>query len=78
MPYLYIFAGGEIMRRGVVGAPEKCLLRSIGHITLLVQFYAVFAPFYWYWMFRKTRGKPICKTRPRPPLIDTDQRLPPS
>jgi hypothetical protein len=59
MPYLRIFSVGEILRRGVVGPPEKGLALKAGFVLLSAQ-YSLFAPVYWYWMVRKSRGRPIC------------------
>jgi len=67
MPYLYIFALGESLRRGVTGPPE----RNAGQSVFLVMFsacqYTIFAPFYWYWMVRKSNGRPICRAWRREP-----------
>lgn len=60
MPYLQIFPVGEVLRQGVMGPPE----RRIGVLVFLIVFsltqYAVFAPLYWFWMFRRASGRPIC------------------
>ena len=59
MPYLQVFVMGEALRRGVAGSPE----RRAGVQFFLVVYssaeYAVFAPLYWFWMWRRARGKPI-------------------
>ncbi len=59
-PYLQIFLIGDLLRKGVLGPPE----RRIGVQLFLVVYsfgnYAVFAPVYWYWMVRRAQGKPIC------------------
>ena len=60
MPYLQIFATGEVFRKGVMGPPEKrkrvlvfLFLYSLGE-------YSVFAPLYWFWMICRATGQPIC------------------
>lgn len=64
-PYLQLFLVGEVLRKGVIGPPE----RRVGVQVFLVVFslgqYAVFAPIYWYWMVRRAQGKPICAERRR-------------
>jgi hypothetical protein len=70
MPYLYIFALGESMRRGVTGPPEKDAALSTFLTIIAACQYSVFAPLYWYWMFRKSRGKPICMTWRREPNLE--------
>jgi hypothetical protein len=60
MHYLQIFSLGEVLRCGVIGPPEKGLARKIFLIFLSISQYAIFAPIYWYWMARKSRGRPIC------------------
>lgn len=67
MPYLYLFTLGEVLRRGVTGPPEKGAFRKLGLVILSFQSYAVFAPIYWFWMVRKSIGKPICESdKPEP------------
>ena len=63
MPYLQIFAVGEVFRRGVLGPPEKGFARKAFLVIYSVCEYAIFAPVYWFWMVRKSRGKPICTAR---------------
>ena len=58
-PYLQLFLVGEVLRKGVMGPPE----RRVGVQAFLVAFsfsqYAFFAPVYWFWMVRRALGKPI-------------------
>jgi hypothetical protein len=60
MPYLQVFVVGELFRRGVSGLPE----RRKGVQCFLVIYslceYTIFAPVYWFWMYRRSRGGPIC------------------
>lgn len=65
MPYLSNYVIGEALRQGVIGPPE----RRLGVLAFLVCYagtqYSIFAPVYWYWLFRRVRGRPICQaTRP--------------
>jgi hypothetical protein len=63
MPYLYIFALGESMRRGVVGPPERGITRAVFLVLFSAsQYTIIFAPIYWYWMIRKAHGRPICES----------------
>ena len=63
MPYLQVFAVGEVLRRGVIGPPEKGFGRKMFLVIYSASEYAVFAPVYWFWMWRKARGKPICRAQ---------------
>ncbi len=63
MPYLQIFATGEVLRRGVMGTPETGFARKALFVIYSASEYAFFAPVYWFWMVRKAGGKPICHAR---------------
>ncbi len=63
MPYLQIFAVGEVFRRGVIGPPEKDFGQKAFFVLSSVGEYFFFAPLYWFWMARKASGKPICQAR---------------
>jgi len=65
MPYLYVFVLGEVMRRGVIGPPERSFPRTVSYVLFSAFEYTVFAPVYWYWMARKARGNPICRANRR-------------
>ena len=66
MPYLQIFATGEVLRRGVMGRPEPGVARKAFFVIFSASEYAIFAPVYWFWMVRKACGKPICHVRREP------------
>jgi hypothetical protein len=61
MPFLHIFSLGELLRRGVLGKPEKKNLAILGFLIVSSLEYLIFAPIYWYWMYRKAIGRPICE-----------------
>ena len=63
MPYLQIFAIGEVLRRGVIGLPERGFARKAFFVIFSASEYLAFAPIYWFWMVRKAHGKPICQAR---------------
>ena len=63
MHYLYIFAIGEVLRRGVIGPPERSLGRKMFFVLCSVWQYSLFAPIYWFWMARKAYGKPVCQAQ---------------
>ncbi len=67
MPYLENFVVGEVLRRGVMGPPER--RRGVQLFLIIYSFtqYVIFAPLYWYWMLRRANGRPIC-TENRPTL----------
>jgi hypothetical protein len=62
MPYLQIFSLGELLRRGVVGPPEKGFTLKLGFFLYSFE-YALLAPIYWFWLVRKACGKPICQAQ---------------
>lgn len=70
MPNLQVFVLGETMRRGVMGRPESRIGVQLFLIVFSLVEYTVFAPVYWYWMFRRWRGKPICAEQAAPLVVD--------
>ncbi|HRJ47734.1 MAG TPA: hypothetical protein PKY38_10275 [Opitutaceae bacterium] len=70
MPYLQVFVAAEVLRKGVIGAPE----RKVGVNAFLAIYsiaqYSIFAPFYWFWMIRRASGKPICEEQRKPWGLD--------
>jgi len=62
-PYLNIFVVGEVLRRGVLGAPERRLGTQLFLIVFSASQHAVFAPAYWFWMWRRSCGRPIGEER---------------
>lgn len=75
MEYLPIFAVGEVLRRGVMGPPERHLPRTLGFLVYSGAQYGPFAPLYWYWMVGKALGRPISVAR-RPELRFEDDPAP--
>lgn len=69
-PYLKVFVIGEVMRRGVLGPPEKSTLKIISFVIYSITHFPYAAPLYWYWMMRKQQGRPICAVirRELPPM----------
>jgi hypothetical protein len=59
MHYLQIFPMGELLRRGVMGPPERRAGVQFFLIVFSTTQYALFAPVYWYWMARRASGRPI-------------------
>lgn len=72
MPYLNIYAQGELLRRGVSGPPDPSVFRRLFHVLFSVQYYSVLAPLYWFWMWRKADGRPIASLN-RPDLPREDE-----
>ena len=60
MPFVSVFFDGELFRRGVSGRPEPGLGRTLFLVVYSAASHQIFAPVYWYWMFRKAAGRPIC------------------
>lgn len=53
------------------GPPDPSFFRQLFHVLFSVQYYSVFAPLYWFWMWRKADGRPIAiPHRPDLPLED--------
>ena len=77
MPYLQVLVIGEVLRRGVMGAPERRIGPNVFLGLLALSQFAVFAPVYWFWMIRRAIGKPICVERRVPIVTDeTPDRRP--
>ena len=90
MPFLYVFSIGELARRGVMGKPEKGFFKKLFFVLFPIVQHVPFAPLiliypfvvlaYWFWMYRKAIGKPICDEIIPPPnldLSDEEARKPP-
>lgn len=69
MHYVQIYALGDLLRRGVTGAPERKIGVQVFLVLLATSQYGIFAPVYWYWMLRRARGRPI---RAEPVLINEE------
>lgn len=52
MPYVYVFPQGEVLRAGVHDHIRWSVLTIAGYILLSFSCYLVFAPIYWYFLFR--------------------------
>jgi hypothetical protein len=63
MPNLQPFCIGHIMRRGVIGPPDRRCGVNVFLCVMAFHQYAVFAPVYWFWLVRKWQGKPICEEK---------------
>jgi hypothetical protein len=75
MHYLAVFVVGELLRQGVTGRPEGRRPVQVFLIFLGLVQYSVFAPLYWYWLWRRACGRPICDGV-RPPLVPGDENWP--
>ena len=73
MDYLNLFAIGEVLKRGVSGAPDRSAFLTVGFIVFSTMEYLPFAPIYWYWMLRKARGRPISSGRRRELAFEDDE-----
>jgi len=51
-PYLYLFSMGELLRDGTGGEIRKSWLTVAGYLILSLAEYVVFAPIYWFFLFR--------------------------
>lgn len=69
-PYLYLFSLGEVLREGTSGRVRRSWLTVTGYILLSLVEYAVFAPVYWFFLFRNLARKnnPL-PTEEAPPVI---------
>jgi hypothetical protein len=55
MPYLYIFSQGEVLRNGVTERIQINALTVGGYLLISLSGYVVFAPLYWFFLFRNLR-----------------------
>ena len=69
-PYLYLFSLGEVLREGTSGRVRKSWLTVAGYVVLSLIEYAVFAPIYWFFLFRNLSGKtPPDQAAAEPPVM---------
>jgi hypothetical protein len=59
-PYQQLFLVGDVLRKGVIGPPDKHVGVHLFLIIFSISQYSIFAPVYWFWMVRRACGKPIC------------------
>jgi len=59
-PYQQLFLVGDVLRKGVIGPPDKRVGVQLFLIMSAIAQYSLFAPVYWFWMVRRALGKPIC------------------
>ncbi len=79
MHYLNVFVVGELVRQGVSGPPERRWGVKAFLVVLGALQYSVFAPIYWYWLWRRARGRPICNgERPQLPFEEASTERPPA
>src|SRR2546430_3117645 len=64
-PYLRVFSQGQLLRTGVLDHIPRRPLIIIGYIILPLAFFAIFAPIYWYFLFRNLSQS---RTPPMEPL----------
>lgn len=59
MPYMNALIDGEFFRRGVSGPPEPGAGRQLFLALYSAAAYNIFAPVYWFWLYRKAQGRPL-------------------
>ncbi len=52
MPFIYVFSEGEVLRNGVNNRFTVNFITIGGYVLLSLCMYLVFAPVYWYYLFR--------------------------
>ena len=62
MPYIKIFCLGAFFRSGVDGSVPLTWPRITGYVFLAIMHYHIFAPLYWYRLYRASRGHYIQDT----------------
>ena len=55
MPYLDVFPQGEVLRSGVCDNVRRSFLTVAGYLLLSLVCYLIFAPIYWFFLFRNFR-----------------------
>jgi hypothetical protein len=70
-PYLYLFSLGEVLREGTSGRVRKSWLTVAGYVILSLAEYVIFAPIYWFFLFRNLSRKEEQQTAESvPPVIN--------
>lgn len=59
MPWVMVFSQGEVFRAGVNEKFRRSPLIACGYVLCSLACYAVFAPVYWYFLFKNLRRAPI-------------------
>ena len=67
MPYLYVFSEGEVLRNGTQDKLRFNALIVIGYL-LCSRNFLIFAPIYWYFLFRNLRRRKVEDDQDPPPL----------
>jgi hypothetical protein len=57
MPYVYVFAQGEVLRAGVADRVRHSVVVIAGFVLLSLGMYSVVAPVYWYFLAKNLRRK---------------------
>lgn len=55
LPYIHIFSEGEVLRNGVRSHVARNPLTVVGYLCFSTLEYLIFAPLYWYLLFRNLR-----------------------
>ena len=55
MPFIYVFAEGEVLRSGVTEGVRRSPLITFGYVLLSLGMFAIAAPIYWYFLFKNLR-----------------------
>ena len=69
LPFINIFSEGEVMRAGVMDHVRQSPMVVVGFVILSMSAYLVFAPLYWYFLFKNFRRN----ARLIPESTDNDQ-----
>ena len=57
LPFPYLFSLGHTLRVGADGEYKRSPITTLGYFLLALGEYTIFAPVYWYWLFRRMPGK---------------------
>ncbi len=55
LPYIYVFAQGEVLRAGVTERFRRRPIIVVGYVLFSLSMYAIAAPIYWFFLFRNLR-----------------------
>jgi hypothetical protein len=55
MPFVCLFSEGEVLRAGTSGHFQRSPLTVAGYLLYSLATYSIFAPFYWYSLFKNLR-----------------------
>jgi hypothetical protein len=66
MPFIYVFAEGEVLRAGVTERIRRSPLITIGYLLFSLGMFWILAPVYWFFLFKHLREIRITPEQTQP------------